>query len=151
EEDRNYSRRSELVDRIAMLLGGRTAEEIIFSDPSTGAGNDIDKATDLARKMVMQYGMSDRLGPMKYGKHDGEVFLGKDYSSQQDYSDEVAYHIDEELRELTARAHDEARAILTTHIDALHRLAGALLETETLSADEVAAALPDVPKWEHDP
>jgi len=151
EEDRNYSRRSELVDRIAMLLGGRTAEEIIFDDPSTGAGNDIDQATDLARKMVMQYGMSDRLGPMKYGKHDGEVFLGKDYASQPDYSDEVASHIDEEVRALIARGHGEARDILTTHLSALHDLARALLDRETLAADEVAEVLAGIGKWEYDP
>jgi cell division protease FtsH len=134
-----------------MLLGGRTAEEIIFSDPSTGASNDIDKATDLARKMVMQYGMSDRLGPMKYGQNQGEVFLGKDYATHQDYSDEVASHIDEEVRAILARGHDEAREILATHLDALHALADALLERETLSADEVREILSDVPKWEHDP
>ncbi|MEX1279739.1 MAG: ATP-dependent zinc metalloprotease FtsH [Acidimicrobiia bacterium] len=151
EEDRNYARRSELVDRIAMLLGGRTAEEIIFGDPSTGASNDIDKATDLARKMVMQYGMSDRLGPMKYGQNEGEVFLGKDYATHKDYSDEVASRIDEEVREIIARGHDEAREILTTHVDALHALADALLERETLSASEVSEVLSDVPKWEHDP
>ncbi len=151
EEDRNYARRSELVDRIAMLLGGRTAEEIIFGDPSTGASNDIDKATDLARKMVMQYGMSDRLGPMKYGQNEGEVFLGKDYATHKDYSDEVASRIDEEVREIIARGHDEAREILTAHVDALHALADALLERETLSASEVSEVLSDVPKWEHDP
>jgi cell division protease FtsH len=151
EEDKNYARRSELVDRIAMLLGGRTAEEIIFADPSTGASNDIDKATDLARKMVMQYGMSDRLGPMKYGQNQGEVFLGRDYATHQDYSDEVASHIDEEVRAILARGHDEAREILTTHLDSLHALADALLERETLSASEVSEILSDVPKWEHDP
>ncbi len=149
DEDRSYSRRSELVDRLAMLLGGRTAEEIIFGDPTTGAGNDIDKATDLARKMVMEYGMSDRLGPMKYGKAEGEVFLGRDYARHQDYSDEVAAHIDEEVRRLIGRAHAEAEQILTTHIDALHAIAAALLDQETLSAEEVKEVLASVPKWRH--
>jgi cell division protease FtsH len=149
QEDRNYSRRSELVDRLAMLLGGRTAEEIIFGDPTTGAGNDIDKATDLARKMVMEYGMSDRLGPMKYGQANGEVFLGRDYARHQDYSDEVASHIDEEVRRMIGRAHEEARQILNTHIDALHAIADALLEKETLGSEEVAGVFADVPKWLH--
>ncbi len=148
-EDRYYMRRSELVDRLAMLLGGRTAEEIIFADPSTGASNDIEQATSIARKMVMEYGMSDKLGPMQYGKPDSEVFLGRDYSRQQDYSDEVASVIDEEVRYLITQAHDEAREILTTHRAALERIADALIAQETLDASEVTELFYDVPKWEH--
>ncbi len=148
-EDRFYKRRSEMVDELALLLGGRTAEEIIFGDPSTGASDDIDKATDLARKMVMEYGMSDRLGPMKYGHAAGEVFLGRDYSRQPDYSDEVASYIDSEVRKLISQAHDEAQQILTAHEDSLHRIAAELIEKETLDAGEVAALFHDVPKWEH--
>ncbi len=148
-EDRYYKRRSEMVDELAYALGGRTAEELVFSDPSTGASNDIEKATRTARRMVMEYGMSDRLGPMKYGQTSGEVFLGRDYNRQADYSDEVASRIDEEVRALITAAHDEARQILTTHSDALERLASALLERETLDRAEVAEVLNDVPKWEH--
>jgi cell division protease FtsH len=148
-EDRYYKRRSEMVDELAYALGGRTAEELVFSDPSTGASNDIEKATRTARRMVMEYGMSDRLGPMKYGQTSGEVFLGRDYNRQADYSDEVASRIDEEVRALITAAHDEARQILTTHADALERLASALLERETLDRTEVAEVLNDVPKWEH--
>ena len=147
-EDRNYMRRSELTDQLAMLMGGRTAEEVIFVDPTTGASNDIEKATEVARRMVMEYGMSDTLGPMKYGKSQGEVFLGRDYSSQQDYSDEVAAAIDDEVRKLIGRAHEEARQILETHIESLHRLAGKLLEEETLDAETITDILHDVPKWE---
>ncbi len=147
-EDRNYMRRSELTDQLAMLMGGRSAEELIFVDPTTGASNDIEKATEQARRMVMEYGMSDELGPMKYGKNHAEVFLGRDYSSQQDYSNEVAAAIDDEVRTLLGQAHDEARRILTTHIDALHRLAERLIEVETLAADEIVEILADVPKWE---
>ena len=150
EQDKYIMRRSELVDQLAMLLGGRTAEELIFADPSTGAANDIDKATDLARKMVMEYGMSDKLGPMKYGQADGEVFLGRDYARQQDYSDEVASFIDEEVRKLISQAHEEARQILTTHREAMDRMAEVLIDRETIDADEVAEILKDVPKWEHD-
>ena len=147
-EDRNYMRRSELTDQLAMLMGGRAAEELIFADPTTGASNDIEKATEMARRMVMEYGMSDNLGPMKYGKGHGEVFLGRDYSSQQDYSDEVAAAIDDEVRALLNQAHEEADRILTTHIDALHRLAARLLEAETLQAEEIEEIFHDVHKWE---
>lgn len=149
EEDRNYQRRSEMVDQLAMLLGGRTAEEIIFLDPSTGASNDIEKATGLAKKMVMEYGMSEKLGPIQYGKPDGEVFLGRDYSRGTDMSENLASDVDEEIRTLITQAHDEAFQILTNHIDALHRLAAELLEKETLGAEEIIALLHDVPKWEH--
>ena len=147
--DKYLSLRSELVDRLAMLLGGRTAEEIIFADPSTGAADDIEKATQIARRMVMEYGMSDELGPMQYGKPGGEVFLGRDYSRQQDYSDEVAAFIDSEVRKLITAAHDEARTILSHHSDAMERMVEALLEKETVDRDEVAEIFADVPKWEH--
>ena len=117
--------------------------------PSTGASNDIDKATNLARRMVMEYGMSDRLGPMQYGHANGEVFLGRDYGRQQDYSDEVASFIDAEVRKLISQAHEEARQILATHRDALERMANVLMERETIDAAEVAEVFADVPKWEH--
>ncbi len=148
-EDKNYARRSELIDRLAMLLGGRTAEEIIFVDPTTGATDDIEKATGLARKMVMEYGMSDKLGPLQYGSPEGEVFLGRDYKKHQDLSNEVAAAVDEEVRFLITQAHDEARTILSTHEDALHRVADALIDRETLDSDEVTKIFHDVPKWEH--
>jgi cell division protease FtsH len=148
--DKFLSRRSELVDQLAMLLGGRTAEEIIYADPTTGASNDIEKATSIARRMVMEYGMSDKLGPMQYGKPAGEVFLGRDYARQQDYSDEVAAFIDEEVRKLISAAHEEARSILERHSDAMERMVEALIETETVDRDEVAELFKDVPKWEHD-
>jgi len=148
-EDRNYMRRSEMVDKLAMMLGGRTAEEIVFLDPTTGASNDIEQATELARRMVMEYGMSDRLGPMKYGKPAGEVFLGRDYNQAQDYSDAVASIIDEEVRYLITQAHEEARTILTAHGEGLDRLAAALMERETLDGKAVGEILFDVPKWVH--
>ena len=147
--DKYLSRRSELVDRLAMLLGGRTAEELMFADPSTGAADDIEKATTLARRMVMEYGMSDELGPMQYGRPNGEVFLGRDYSRQQDYSDEVAAFIDAEVRKLITAAHVEARTVLERHQDALNRMVEKLLEKETVDRDEVAQIFSDVPKWEH--
>jgi cell division protease FtsH len=148
-EDKYFNRRSELVDQLAYALGGRTAEELVFMDPSTGAANDIDKATNLARKMVMEYGMSDKLGPLRYGKPEGEVFLGRDYSRGNDLSDEVAAAIDDEVRQLITQAHDEAREILTTHREALDDIAAALLDHETLDAAQVAKIFADVPKWQH--
>ena len=148
-EDRYITRRSEMVDRLAMMLGGRTAEELIFKDPSTGAADDIEKATNLARKMVMEYGMSDKLGPMKYGSNQGEVFLGKDYVQHQDYSDELASLIDTEVRKLITQAHEEARSILTTHRDVLDRLAKELMENETLDREEVSDVFAPVGKWIH--
>ncbi|NNC42147.1 MAG: cell division protein FtsH, partial [Acidimicrobiia bacterium] len=150
-EDRYLMHKSGMVDRLAMMLGGRVAEEIQFGDITTGASDDIEKATDLARKMVMEYGMSDRLGPMKYGQTQSEVFLGRDYGRSQDYSDEMASVIDEEIRKLIEKAHEEAHTILTTHKDVLDRLADALIERETVDADEVAMIFEPVKKWVHSP
>jgi cell division protease FtsH len=150
-QDKYLVRRSELVDELAMLLGGRTAEELIYADPTTGAANDIEKATAIARRMVMEYGMSDQLGPMQYGRPNGEVFLGRDYSRQQDYSDEVAAFIDSEVRKLITAAHDEARLILIEHQVAMERMVERLLEKETLDSTEVSELFADVPKWQHAP
>jgi cell division protease FtsH len=147
--DKYLVKRSELVDQLAMLLGGRTAEEVIFADPTSGAANDIEKATEIARRMVMEYGMSDVLGPMQYGKAGGEVFLGRDYARQQDFSDEVAAKVDEEVRRLITAAHDEAREIIARHHDAMERMVESLLENETVDRDQVADLFADVPKWEH--
>ena len=111
--------------------------------------NDIEKATDLARKMVMEYGMSDRLGPLRYGRPDSQVFLGRDYTRGNEMSDEVAAAIDDEIRMLINQAHEEARSIITTHRTALDRIAEVLLEKETVDAKEIAEVFFDVPKWEH--
>jgi cell division protease FtsH len=132
-----------------MLLGGRTAEELIFTDPTTGAQNDIERATKIARSMVTEYGMSDALGPMQFGQHHGEVFLGRDFASQPDYSDEVAAKIDGEVRRLIEWAHGTALDILTTHRTVLDELAQGLMEKETLETDEVMAIFAPVPKWTH--
>jgi cell division protease FtsH len=148
-EDKYFEKRSELVDQLAYALGGRTAEEIVFGDPSTGASNDIEKATSLARKMVMEYGMSERLGPLKYGQPQGEVFLGRDYTRSQDISNELAAAIDDEVRKLITQAHEEATQIIMTHREALDRIAAELIEKETLDAQAVIEVFHDVPKWEH--
>ena len=112
EGEKYLTSKAELKDRLAMLMGGRVAEEIIFADPTTGASNDIEKATEIARKMVMEFGMSEKLGPMLYGKGSNEVFLGRDYGRQQDYSDEVASSIDDEVKGLLSDAHIIAGKIL---------------------------------------
>jgi cell division protease FtsH len=148
-QDKSFQRRSELVDSLAQALGGRTAEEIVFGDPSTGAYSDIEQATEMARSMVMEHGMSDKVGPMRYGTPKAQVFLGRDYNQSVEYSDEVAAMIDSEIRKLITQAHDEARAILLFHRDGLDRIAEALLERETLYAADIAEILSDVPKWEH--
>jgi cell division protease FtsH len=153
-EDRFLVRRSELLDELAMLLGGRCAEELIFTDPSTGAQDDIDRATTIARQMVTEFGMSDELGPVRLGQPRGEVFLGRDLQTTPDYSDEVAGRIDLEVRALIDRAHDVATTILRTNRVSLDRLATALIEQETLEADRVVEVLADVQMWapspEHD-
>ena len=136
-EDKFLVTRSELIDQLAMLLGGRTAEELIFEDPTTGAQNDIDRATTVARQMVTEFGMSDELGPLRFGQANGEVFLGRDFASTPDYSDEVAAQIDNEVRRLIENAHRMAREILVANRDVLDRIAAELVAHETLEVERV--------------
>ena len=138
-EDRFLVRRSELIARLAMLLGGRAAEELVFVDPTTGAQDDIARATTIARQMVTEFGMSDSLGPMRFGQPQEEVFLGRDFHSTPDYSDEVAARIDAEIRELIEHAHRIARTLLEGNRPALDLLVTVLLEKETVQAEEVEA------------
>jgi cell division protease FtsH len=149
-EDKFLVRRSELVDELAMLLGGRTAEELIFAEPTTGAQNDIDRATTIARQMVTEYGMSDSLGPMRFGHPQGEVFLGRDFTSTPDYSDEVAAVIDAEVRRLIDRAHEAAQQVLVDNREILDRLAEELIRHETLEAERVQELFADVRMWDAD-
>jgi cell division protease FtsH len=146
EQDKYLVTRSELRDQLAMLLGGRTAEELIFHEPTTGAQNDIEKATQIARSMVTEFGMSDAIGPQQLGQKHGEVFLGRDFGHQANYSEEVAGNIDAEVRRLIDEAHQEAAEILVTHRATLDKLADALVEKETLDTPEVMAILGDVSK-----
>jgi cell division protease FtsH len=140
-EDKFLVTRQELIDELAMLLGGRVAEELEFGDITTGAQNDLDRATKISRQMVTEYGMSDKLGPLTLGTKQGEVFLGRDFASQPDYSDQVAYEIDSEIRELIDQAHDEALEILTENRIKLAILADALVEKETIEKDELVKLL----------
>ncbi|WP_309070111.1 ATP-dependent zinc metalloprotease FtsH [Arthrobacter sp.] len=145
-DDKYSITRNELLDQLAYAMGGRVAEEIVFHDPSTGASNDIEKATATARKMVTQYGMSERIGAVKLGQGGGEPFLGRDMSHERNYSDHIAYIVDEEVRRLVDNAHDEAYAILTENRDVLDRLALELLERETLNQAEIAEVFADIRK-----
>ena len=140
-EDKFMMSRQELVDDLAMLLGGRVAEELVFQDITTGAQNDLDRATKIARQMVTEYGMSDKLGPMTLGQKQGEVFLGRDFASHPDYSEQVAFEIDSEIRELIDHAHDEALEILTEHRSRLDSIAAALMERETVEKEELVGLL----------
>ncbi len=146
-EDRYIVTRSELRDRLAVMMGGRTAEELVFGDPSTGAQNDIEQATEVARAMVTEYGMSDLLGPQKLGQGTTEVFLGRDFGHQANYSADLASVVDSEVRILIEGAHDRARHILTSLRPTLDRMASRLVEVETLDGAELDAILGPRPQW----
>ena len=144
DQEKYSTRRSQMLNQLAYMLGGRAAEELIFHDPTTGASNDIEKATAVARAMVMQFGMTERLGAIRYGQEQGEVFLGRDMGHVRDYSEEVAAAIDEEVRTFIETAHQEAYEVLVANRDVLDALVLELLEKETLDKaqiDEIFASL----------
>ncbi len=136
EEDRSYRSKSDMQESIVRLLGGRVAEKLALDDISTGASNDIERATKIARAMVTTYGMSDDLGPMTYGSNDEEVFLGRDFNKIRNYSEEVAAKIDNEMRRIIDNAYHRTESLLSENMDKLHRVAEALLEKETISGKE---------------
>jgi len=146
EEDKFLMTREELSDELAMLLGGRVAEELIVGDITTGAANDIERATKIARQMVTEYGMSDMIGPLTLGQKQHEVFLGRDFATQPDYSEQVAFEIDNEVRRMIDQAHDEALEILQENRSKLDQMAALLIERETIDKEEVERLLTDVPK-----
>jgi cell division protease FtsH len=149
QEDRYLQSKTEFEDKIAGLLGGNVSERLIFGDTTTGASNDIEKATDLARRMVTEFGMSDKLGPLSFGKRDEMVFLGRSMGEQRDYSDEVARTIDEEVRAIIDKAYERATEVLTTHRDKLITLAEKLVAEETVDADAFEALFSDLPAKEN--
>ncbi|WP_129667002.1 ATP-dependent zinc metalloprotease FtsH [Phytoactinopolyspora endophytica] len=151
DDDKYSTTRNEILDQLAYMMGGRAAEELVFHDPTTGAANDIDKATTLARRMVTQYGMTERLGAIKFGSDSAEPFLGKEMGHQRDYSEEIAGQVDEEVRKLIENAHQEAFDILVENRDILDRLVIALLERETLNKEEVAELFEQIRKLERRP
>ncbi|MBM7663440.1 cell division protease FtsH [Bacillus mesophilus] len=152
KEDRYFMTKPELLDKITGLLGGRVAEEIVFGDVSTGAHNDFQRATGIARKMVTEYGMSDKLGPLQFGQpQGGQVFLGRDIHNEQNYSDKIAYEIDLEIQRFIKESYEKARQILTENRDKLELIAKTLLEVETLDAAQIKhlvekGTLPDRPE-----
>ncbi|MCX7970519.1 MAG: ATP-dependent zinc metalloprotease FtsH [Negativicutes bacterium] len=137
KEDKSYATRSELLDQIKTLLGGRVAEQLVLDEISTGAQNDLERSTALARKMITEYGMSDKLGPVTFGKKQEQVFLGRDFTADRNYSEEVAQEIDGEIRRIIDEQYQKVRELLSQHIERLHAIAAALLERETLEAEEL--------------
>jgi len=145
DEKHTYPKRY-LLDNLAVLMGGRTAEELVLDEMTSGAGNDIEQATETARKMVCQWGMSEKLGPLAFGQKEEQIFLGREFAQHKDYSEQTAELIDQEIRRLVTEAHERAKKILTENMDTLHALAQALLERETLVEKEIDAIIAgDVP------
>ncbi|MBE6551092.1 MAG: ATP-dependent metallopeptidase FtsH/Yme1/Tma family protein [Ruminococcaceae bacterium] len=141
QQDKSYMSKIEIEEEIITLLGGRVAEKLVLNDISTGASNDIERATNLARKMVTQYGMSDDLGPIVYGTGHSEVFLGKDFNNTRNYSEKIAAMIDDEVMKVINKAYNEAERILTEHSDKLHFIAGFLIKNEMMDADQFEKAM----------
>jgi cell division protease FtsH len=136
-DDRHSVTKDWVLTRLAIMFGGRAAEELILSQLSTGAGDDIERATDLARKMVCEWGMSDKLGPMTFGKKEEEIFLGRDFTQQVGYSESTAVQIDAEVRRIILEAYERAKMLLRRNLAVLHRMAEALLERESLDGPDI--------------
>ena len=136
----NYSREY-LINRIIILMGGRSAEEIVLQQQTTGAGDDLEKATEMARKMVCEWGMSEKLGPLTFGKNEEHIFLGREVARAKDYSEDTALAIDSEIKRIVLECATRARQILEENIEKLHALARALLERESLDSEEIARIL----------
>ncbi|MDD4775586.1 MAG: ATP-dependent zinc metalloprotease FtsH [Syntrophomonas sp.] len=145
EEDRNYITRSYMLDEVATLLGGRVAEAIVLQDISTGAQNDLERASSILRKMITEYGMSEELGPLTYGHKSEEVFLGRDISRDRNYSDAVAYAIDKEAKQYMENSYKKAEHILRTNMERLNLIASILIEKETMDADEFEEIMKSTP------
>lgn len=142
QDDRHTYSKDYLLGSIAILMGGRVAEELVFNQRTTGASNDIERATQMARRMVCEWGMSEKMGPLSFGKREEQIFLGREISQHRDYSEQTAIRIDEEVRLIVEENYKRAEEVLTQHMDILHRIAGALLEKETLdirAVDEIIA------------
>jgi cell division protease FtsH len=143
QEDRYIMEKKSAENDIAILMGGRSAEEIIFNMQTTGAGNDIEKATTLARKMVCEWGMSDNLGPLTYGRKEEAIFLGKEFNKRQDYSESTAVEIDEEVKKIVLENYKRAKSMLLANKDVLTILAQTLLEKEVLDGNEIELLIKD--------
>jgi len=137
EDEKHTYPRNYLYNNLAIFMGGRVAEEVCLGQMTTGAGNDIERATEMARKMVCEWGMSEKMGPLTYGAKEEQVFLGKDFSQQKNFSDQTAKLIDQEVKALVMGGYENARGIITEHRDSLEKMALALLDRETLNASEI--------------
>ena len=140
-EDRSYRSRNEMLEEIVVLLGGRVAEAVILGDISTGASNDIERATNLVFSMITKYGMSEKLGPITYGSSDGEVFLGKEFGHNKPYSEETAAKIDQEVKECIGDGYKKTEKILRDHTSELHVVAKFLFEHEKMSGEQFVCAM----------
>ncbi|MCY0881145.1 MAG: hypothetical protein OWS74_04040 [Firmicutes bacterium] len=141
EEDRYLVTKEQILDKVAMSLGGRVAEQIVFGEVTTGAEDDLEKSTKMVRQMITEYGMSEELGPMTFGSPQSEVFLGRDLMRQRDYSEEVACKIDLAIRHIVLEQYERARRLLLSHRATLNRIALTLLEKETVDAEELRMIL----------
>ena len=136
-EERSFITKSHLLAQLRVALGGRCAEQIVFNEISSGASGDLQQVTAILRKMIMEWGMSDRLGPMIFGEHQEQIFLGKQLGSERNYGENVATVIDEEMHKYLTEAYEDTLRILTEHEEVLHAMANALLEHETIDHDQV--------------
>ena len=141
KEDRYMMTKSELLDKVSGLLGGRISEELFIGEIGTGASNDFERATGIVRSMIVEYGMSEKLGPMQFGRSQGQVFLGRDFGHEQNYSDSIAYEIDQEMQSMIRDCYERGKKLLLEHADKVHLMASTLMEKETLNLDEITALL----------
>ena len=135
-EDRYLTTKANLMANLAMTLGGRAAEELVFNEVTTGAANDLEKVTQTAKQMIMRFGMSEKLGPRVLGRGHDQPFLGRDYGAEADYSEEIAREIDDEIRRIIEEAHETAKQVLREHMEELHRVSAILIERETIDKDQ---------------
>lgn len=143
KEDRFLMSKPELLDRITGLLGGRVAEEVTFGEVTTGASNDFERATEIARRMVTEWGMSDKIGPLQFSSGNGQVFMGRDFGNGQDFSDKIAYEIDTEVQSIIRFCYDRAKNIILEHQEQHKLIAETLLEVETLDARQIRSLFDD--------
>jgi cell division protease FtsH len=144
QDDRHTYSRGYLLDSIAILMGGRVAEEVVFNQRTTGAANDIERATQLARRMVCEWGMSEAMGPLSFGKREEQIFLGREIAQHRDYSESTAIQIDQEVRRIVEDNYQRARELLTRNIHVLSKIAQALLDRETLDLRDIDAVIREV-------
>jgi cell division protease FtsH len=143
-DERDFRYKDQLMSELSVAFGGRAAEEVVFSRISTGAANDIKKATELAQMMVRSWGMSENLGPLSYAKNDEQIFLGREIQQHRDYSDETAKMIDQEISRIVTTSYENARRVVEDNLDILHNLADMLLERETVKGDELDALIQEM-------